>query len=269
MHCYYRTSRFLAPTAVAAFAIANSNRSLLTQSESSSANDPLKSWKNKWDSGLTRWHQSEVYWVLKKYGDDYITETSRVLVPLCGKTVDLAYLTAKAKEVVGVEGVLKGVEEFIQENPGLGIKATEQESSFQAFRGEKIWILCGDFFSLSPSVAGKYDLIWDRAAMVAIDPSQREEYVNVLGSVLKPGGLLLLSGYVRPKSDLTTGPPFTLNKDQVRRLFEAQPWVASYKCIESISDTFSNEAWYKRLALSWRFGGAVGEDIWVIRAKDV
>lgn len=265
MHCY-RTSRILAPAA--AFTFANiSNRSLLTQSESSPVSDALDGWKKKWDSGMTRWHQPDVYWALKKHGDAYITESSRVLVPLCGKTVDLVYLAAKVKEVVGVEGVVKGVKEFMQENPDLCIKATEPRSNFDSFRGDKIWMFCGDFFHFGPSVAGEYDFIWDRAAMVAIDPSMREEYVKVLESVLKPGGVLLLSGYIRPKNDLTTGPPFTLNKDQVKSLFEGQPWVASLECIESVRDAFSNEKWYKRLALRWRFGGTLGEDIWVIRAK--
>lgn len=273
MHCY-KTSRILAPSAVAAFAMVNSNRPFLTQSESSSPvmNDTLDRWKKKWDSGMTKWHQPVVYWALKKYGENYITDQSRVLVPLCGKTVDLAYLSTKAKEVVGVEGVMKGVEEFIQENPELQIKSVDEKNNFHSFCGghkSNLWMFCGDFFHFGPTVAGKYDLIWDRAAMVAIDPSKREEYVQVLGSVLKPGGVLLLSGYIRPKNDVTTGPPFTLNKEQVTKLFEDQPWVASLECIESASDAFSNLTWYKRLALRWRFGGAMGEDIWVIRTKEV
>lgn len=269
----YRTSRILAPTAAAAFAFVlnnNSTRSYLTtQSEDKPAPGALDGWKKKWDAGMTRWHQPDVYWVLKKYAKDYIHEESRILVPLCGKTVDLAYLTKKAKEVVGVEGVLKGVQEFIQENPDLQMAASGQREQFECFRGEKIWMFCGNFFHFGPSVAGKFDLIWDRAAMVAIDPKDRDEYAHVLGSVLKPGAVLLLSGFVRPKGDLTSGPPFTLNRDQIISLFERQPWVASVECIDSVSDAFFNETWYTRFLLRWRFGGLMSENIWVIRSKAV
>ncbi|GAX25436.1 thiopurine S-methyltransferase [Fistulifera solaris] len=265
MQCY-RTYRVLAPTAAAAaaFVLSKNTRSLRTQSEEVGA---LDSWKKRWDTGMTRWHQPDVYWALEKYGDDFIHKESRVLVPLCGKTVDLAYLTTKAKEVIGVEGVLQGVQEFMQENPNLQMEAVESKNGFDCFRGEKIWLLCGNFFHFGPVVAGKFDVVWDRAAMVAIKPSDREEYVQVLGSVLKPGGVLLLSGYIRPNSETTLGPPFTLNRDQVLHLFEHQPWIASVECIESVSDAFFNEAWYKRLILRWRFGGVVSEDIWVIRSK--
>jgi thiopurine S-methyltransferase len=265
MQCY-RTSRVLTPTvaAAAAFVLSKTNLSLRTQSEEVGA---LDSWKKRWDTGMTRWHQPDVYWALQKYGGDYIHKESRVLVPLCGKTVDIAYLTTKAKEVIGVEGVLQGVQEFMQENPNLQMEAAESKSIFDCFRGDKICLFCGNFFHFGPAVAGKFDVIWDRAAMVAINPIHREEYVQVLGSVLKPGGVILLSGYVRPNGDVKLGPPFTLNKDQVLHLFEHQPWVASVECIESVTNAFSNEVWYKRLVLRWRFGGVVSEDIWVIRSK--
>ena len=90
-------------------------------------------WKtNFWDKGASPWQNSQVHEKLQKYldlllessrksGDDH---RPRVLVPLCGKTLDLGFLYQKGFEVIGIEGVEQAVREFFQEND---IQVEEEE----------------------------------------------------------------------------------------------------------------------------------------------
>jgi hypothetical protein len=89
--------------------------------------------------------------------------------------------------------------------------------------------------------------------------------VAIMGRVLAKGGQILLSTYVRPNGDITTGPPFSIDDEQVKRLYEGQPWVESVECIDSKSP-FGSEPWYKAAFLYLRMGN-VQEKIFLIRAK--
>ena len=40
-----------------------------------------------------------------------------MLVPLCGKAIDMAFIADMGHEVVGVEGVRQAIDEFAAENP--------------------------------------------------------------------------------------------------------------------------------------------------------
>ena len=64
--------------------------------------------------------------------------------------------------------------------------------------------------------------MWDRAALIAVNPPARSLYVDVLKAVLKPGGKILLSTLDRAagtKEARQKGPPFSLPEAEVKRLF--------------------------------------------------
>ncbi len=62
-------------------------------------------------------------------------------------------------------------------------------------------LLVGDFFELS----GRFDVIIEQTFFCAIDPSQRERYVDQCADLLTPGGLLI--GVLFDKT-FSAGPPF-------------------------------------------------------------
>ncbi len=133
-------------------------------------------------------------------------------------------------------------------------------------KGQSILLLKGDFFDLDAIEAGgKFDFVWDRASLVAIQPELRQAYVDAMGSVLKKGGQILLSTWVRPNGDTTTGPPFSIDEAEVKRFYQDQPWVDSIECIDSKS-LFGSESWYKATFMYLRMGN-VQEKIFLIRAK--
>ena len=62
----------------------------------------LKDWLDRWREGNIGWHQNEGNKGLQQYWPK-LPNSSRVLVPLCGKTVDMAWLNRKGMDVTGVE----------------------------------------------------------------------------------------------------------------------------------------------------------------------
>jgi thiopurine S-methyltransferase len=245
------------------------------------AADPLPSldtWQSKWDTNKTAWHRAQVHPSLVKYGDDLLENFpaggAKILVPLCGKSVDLVHLAQKKKvaQVVGVEGVTAAVQALAQEHPDLELTALDQcdddtLSDFKVWEGNSIRILNGNFFALERHTT-LYDGIWDRAALVAIDPASRDRYVNQLGALLNKegGGRILLATLERPGGDVTTGPPYSIDETEVRRLFGNKPWVKQITLLDNHS-ALGMEPWYMAIGMYLKFGGDVRERIFLIETQ--
>eukprot|EP00057_Strongylocentrotus_purpuratus_P020491 XP_011674965.1 PREDICTED: probable thiopurine S-methyltransferase [Strongylocentrotus purpuratus] len=184
----------------------------------------LEGWSEGWAAGRTSFHRTFVDKSLLEFQSKLLVKKpSRVLVPLCGKTLDMKWFADEGHEVVGVEGVLQAVMEFFQEQdlpykesdvPGLkGAKLFENED-------KKIKIYLCDFFQFSKDIAGQFDAIWDRGALVAIDPSLRKQYTDVLLSVLSPGGRILNEVFeYNPEEREPKGPPESVPEEDIQKFF--------------------------------------------------
>merc|ERR1711908_71127 len=93
-------------------------------------------WGERWQAERTGWHQKDVNWIVAQFGAEHLK--GRILVPLCGKTVDMPYLAEQpgTVEVVGVEGVPKALSEFREEH--------SLKWHFDAFGGFSRWQTPGD-----------------------------------------------------------------------------------------------------------------------------
>ena len=70
-----------------------------------------------------------------------------------------------------------------------------------------------DVFSLGRDYAGAFDGVWEYTCFCAIDPARREEYVRVLHTILRPGGLLLACFF--PLREGGGGPPFPVSRGDI------------------------------------------------------
>ena len=173
-------------------------------------------WNEMWEVGRLGFHLEEVNSKLAQFHAELAPKTGRGLVPLCGKSLDLVFLAQQGHEVVGVEFVRAGVEAFFRER---GVDAETQSDELGtrlSAGGVTIWN--SDFFVLSPEALGRFQWVFDRAALVAIDPKRREEYVARIASLLDSGGRLLLVTLGYPQQ-VVSGPPFNVGPDDVRRLY--------------------------------------------------
>src|SRR5204863_4627370 len=94
----------------------------------------------------------------------------RVLVPLCGKSKDLAWLQQRGHAVVGVELSPIAAKAFFDEQ-ALPF-TVEPDGPFARHRGTTaaIEIFVGDFFAFDAARAGAVTGYYDRAALVALPP---------------------------------------------------------------------------------------------------
>src|ERR1700739_935957 len=105
-------------------------------------------WHKKWESNQIGFHQPEVNPYLQRHWPDLaIPAQSRVLVPLCGKSLDLLWLAGRGHRVLGVELSQRAVEDFFREQQ-LQPQISE-EGGFEVYRAGAIELRCGDFFALS------------------------------------------------------------------------------------------------------------------------
>jgi len=142
----------------------------------------------------------------------------RVLVPLAGKTVDMSWLAERGHEVVGIEAVWEAVRAFFDEQE-LDPPVTEL-GPYRALRHGNVTLACGDFFAASENQVhlGRFDVVYDRAALVALEPTLRARYRDTCKSLLADDGVTFLVTFAYDQK-LTHGPPWSVDEAAVRALF--------------------------------------------------
>ncbi|MFK0312759.1 thiopurine S-methyltransferase [Pseudomonas sp. NPDC090233] len=172
-------------------------------------------WQKRWADNQIGFHRTDVNpFLLAHWPKLELAQGSRVLVPLCGKSLDMAWLAARSHRVLGVELSRRAVEDFFQEQ-GLEAQVSHQ-GAFEVWRNDDVEIWCGDFFALQARDVADCKGLYDRAAVIALPPPMRARYMAHLSQVLPVGcqGLLLTMDY---DQQLLDGPPFSVPDDEVRQ----------------------------------------------------
>ncbi len=174
-------------------------------------------WKARWQTNRIGFHQTEINRHLKRFWPRLgLRGEGRVFVPLCGKSRDLCWLAEEGHEVVGVELAEEAVQAFHEEN---GLSCTPcQEERFSRWCSDRIEILCGDFFDLTPAHLEGVRAVYDRAALIALPPDLRKRYIGHMLRILpKEAKMLLLTLEDGPAR--LPGPPFSVPEGEVEAAF--------------------------------------------------
>jgi thiopurine S-methyltransferase len=174
-------------------------------------------WLRRWEKGETGWHQAEVEPALvREFGD---LAPTRVLVPLCGKSLDLTWLEERGHEVVGIELSPLACEAYFRER-GLAPQVTEP-GPLRVWRAGRVTLLNGDFFAVTSEQVGPVGAVYDRAALIALPPALRPRYAAHLRELAGPigGGRpeFLLLAIEREPLD-AEGPPFCVTSSEIEAL---------------------------------------------------
>jgi thiopurine S-methyltransferase len=177
-------------------------------------------WHQRWQQELIGFHQAETNHYLKKYIATLgLAPDDKLLVPLCGKSLDMWWLQEQGYKVLGVELSPIACEAFFTEagrHPGR-----TSHGKFTSWKAEDVEILCGDFFNLGDDMTTDVRAVFDRAALIALPQEMRKAYVDHLAGILPSGttGLLITMEY--PQSEMQ-GPPFAVPPTEVETLFDEQ-----------------------------------------------
>ncbi len=175
-------------------------------------------WINAWREGRTGFHQRGINPNLKRYFPLLdVTPGDAVLVPLCGKSRDMAWLVEQGARVVGVEIAELPIREFFEERGLLPEVATS--GWFRRYQSGGYTLFHGDVLDLAPDDVAEVTAVYDRAALIALPPEVRQHYAEKISHVVKPGTRELLLTVEYPQEQID-GPPFAVFEDEVRRLFE-------------------------------------------------
>ena len=191
-------------------------------------------WRERWENNRIGFHQAEVEIQLKQWLPSF--SPTRVFVPLCGKTKDLLYFAELGHYVVGVEFNEMACEAFFVENaiPFTLLSFGDQVT----YQSEKITIYCGDFFRLPATCLKGVQVVYDRAALIALPEEMRSRYTRHLFDLLAEGNsqpktILLITIDYEPGT--RKGPPFAVSETEVRKLYEPYFEVEQVSSEEDVS----------------------------------
>lgn len=174
-------------------------------------------WHRKWERNEIAFHRQEANPLLVTYfGDLSLPEGSRVFLPLCGKTRDIYWLLSHGYRVAGAELSKLAVEQLFAE---LGVEPNITViDSISRYSANNVDVFVGDIFSLSRSLLGQIDAIYDRAALVAFPELMRDRYAVHLVEIADHAPQLLVSYEYDQR--LLDGPPFSVSDEEVIRRYQ-------------------------------------------------
>jgi thiopurine S-methyltransferase len=184
-------------------------------------------WHQRWAAGRIEWHVERVNPRLERHWPAVgALPGAQVLVPLCGKSLDLAWLAAQGHRVLGVEIDRSAVEAVFDEQ-GLTPRRDEV-GAFTRYTAGDIEILCGDIFDLRAAQLAEVVHVFDRASLIALPPAMRVRYAEHLLRVLpRRADWLLITLEYDPQR--MQGPPFSVTPDEIEGLFGARMRI---RCLE-------------------------------------
>ena len=185
-------------------------------------------WLERWREGRIGWHETEGSALLRRYWPRLVRGSS-VLVPLCGKSIDLVWLAERGFDVVGVELSAIAVQSFFEEHE-LNFE-NSLAGPLQCYRATSlpITIYQGDYFEFD---GGPFHAMYDRGALVAVPPFERERYATHTRRLLEQDAYHMIVT-LEYDDTVVSGPPFSVGSNEIVRYFPALACVFSRNDIET------------------------------------
>ncbi|MBO9476882.1 thiopurine S-methyltransferase [Shimia sp. R11_0] len=172
-------------------------------------------WQDRWKNQQIGFHEAVPNPLLTAhFGALNLAPNSAIFVPLCGKTLDIDWLLARGHPVVGVEFHEAAIQEVFARLE-LAPEISEVAGLTRYHAGD-LTLYCGDFFSLRRAHLPSVGAVFDRAALVAVAPAQRQAYVDHMRLLSDEAPILLVSFDYDPS--LKVGPPFSVSGAEIDRL---------------------------------------------------
>ncbi len=206
----------------------------------------LDSWINRWREGRIGWHEAEGSALLRRHWPRLV-RGSRVLVPFCGKSVDLLWLAAQGLDVTGVEISDIAARAFFEENDLDYEVTTAAGMPMYKARSAPVRIYCGDFFDFDDAL---FHSLYDRGALVAVRPEDRARYIAKTDQLLESDAFRLVIT-LRYDQAVVSGPPYSIEDE------ELLGYWPDLECVQSRNDVDTGSPKFRSAGLD-----EVIESVW-------
>jgi thiopurine S-methyltransferase len=205
-------------------------------------------WHQKWQKNEIGFHLSTPNPLLVKHLKALkLQQGACVFLPLCGKTVDIAWLLAQGYQVVGAELSEIAIHDLFQQ---LQITPViTQLGDVANYHAADIDIFVGDIFKLTPAMLQKIDAVYDRAALVALPEEMRVQYTTHLRALTNNAPQLLIC--FEYDQSIHAGPPFSISADEVSKHYQSSHLI-SLLASQTMPDGLKGQ--YPATELAWYLG---------------
>ena len=175
-------------------------------------------WHKKWEINQIGFHQDVTNPLLIKHiGKLGLKKGGRIFIPLCGKTVDIAWLLSQGYQVAGAELSEIAIKQLFE---ALGITPEiSNAGSLIHYHADNIDLFVGDIFDLTVDVLGPVDAVFDRAALVALPFEMRLRYSAHMVDLTNTAPQLLIC--FEYEQSIMNGPPFSIVATEVEQHYAA------------------------------------------------
>lgn len=174
-------------------------------------------WHELWESGSLPFHRLSVNKDLIQFWPFLQTAAKpTILVPLCGKSLDLLWLVEQGAVVTGIELSELAVQQLAAESR-IVLKPQRMEHGL-CYSSPALSIWVQDIFMLPEDSIEPVDGVYDRGALVALPASLRAAYAQRCLHWLKAGGRILLKTLTYDQA-LMAGPPYCVDADELIALY--------------------------------------------------
>ena len=172
-----------------------------------------KHWLDRWQEDRIGFHEANVNRHLQNWFPRLAPAPgSGIFLPLCGKAIDIHWIARQGFEVVGIELSSIAIEAFFAEN-SLDFERVETDR-FAEYKSENITLLQGDFFDLKHDNLSNCQLVYDRAALIALERHDRPRYYDHMLSILPASCDMLLISLEYDQTEMQ-GPPFSVPTEEI------------------------------------------------------
>ncbi|MEL6609140.1 MAG: thiopurine S-methyltransferase [Pseudomonadota bacterium] len=182
-------------------------------------------WHDRWSQGQTAFHEGRPNDLLVSHWAG-LDPGHHVFVPLAGKTVDMIWLRAQGHRVTGIELDESAVKAFFDENEMA--PDVSEVGPFTVYSADDITLYVGDIFALTAQELGPVDIVYDRAALVALPDHMRTDYAAHMPGLTGHAPQFVVT-FDYDQSN-TPGPPFSVPEQMLRGLYGSSYLI---RCVET------------------------------------
>ena len=174
-------------------------------------------WHQRWQSNEIGFHESQANSLLvSNLNALCLAQSDRVFLPLCGKTLDIAWLLSMGYRVAGVELSELAVMQLFD---ALAIDPViTNTGDLKHYSATGLDIFSGDIFQLDRNILGAVEAVYDRAALVALPQAMRHQYSqHVIAMTANARQLVITFEY---DQSAMNGPPFSISYEELNQHYK-------------------------------------------------